>query len=234
MSQNTEQSLTAKERKSIFETGYILHPDSSLLPFQNKAYFKLHEASGSIVNVDKTTADTQKQKEAATADASMKDAQLVEAEPGKFWELAMTRYEESHSEKCSLHQSLSEGIVLHCAGSEPIRVTIEGYLPSGKDMDYRVRFLRKYIMAFRERRLSDAQRTLEVHVRRTSFMLEINSIVMEEASDLSDHTVVSISGIAHHYNTDDGKVLSYAVDDTATSSKVGTDDVKFTSVDTRG
>lgn len=216
--QENVEELTPKERKSIFNTGYLAHPDTSLLAFQNKAYFRLHEAVGAAVNLDKTTADTQKQKEAAKADASMKDAQKVTAEPGKFWEIAMTRYEESHAEKCSLHQSLAEGIVLHCAGSEPIRITIEGYLPSGADMDYRVRFLRKYIMAFRERKLSEAQRTLEVHVRRTSFMLEINSIVMEEAADLSDYTVVSITGIAHHYNTDDGTVLSYDVESAATGS----------------
>ena len=236
--ENAEESLYApKKRKSIFDTGYIKHPDDGLLQFKNHAYLRLcdmqkdAEATGNLSSLwSKNGAfKTSEPKTPNTSGGQNADKDSV-ASPfdrhGKFWEIAITRFEEVHEEKVVTHQRMDDGIILHCLGGMPIRITIEGYLPVGEDMDYRVRFLRKYMLAFKQRMLTRAQRTLEVHIRRTSFMLEIESLVLEESSDLSDYDVIVISGVAHHYNTDDGKPLEYAKRKSTSEGNSGEDALK--------
>ena len=126
----------------------------------------------------------------------------------RFWELLVTKFTETHAEKYTIQQVLSEGLVLYTAGSSPVQVIIEGELASGKDLDYRVKFLNKYIMELRERRHTGGN-TLQVKMRRTSFTMQIESFTMSERSEMSDFTTISISGVAHHFNTEDGVPLIY-------------------------
>ena len=142
-----------------------------------------------------------------------------------FWELLITKFTETHEEKYTYRQSLAEGIVFYAAGSKPVHIVIEGVLPSGKDIDYRTKFLHKYIMDLRERRLHD-DNFLQVHIRHTYFTMQIETFTMSEASDVSDFTSISITGVAHHFNTDDGAKLQYVYEDAQSNNQAISDNGK--------
>ncbi len=147
----------------------------------------------------------------------------------QFWELLITKLTETHVEQYSMLQTLSNGTSIFSSGSAPVRIEIDGYLAAGEDMDYRVRFLKKYIMEFRENRLRAKNRMLEVHVRHTYFYLEISSISMVESVELPEYMVVGITGIAHEYNTDDGEKMLYSYYEGEEPAQQTQKDVKISS-----
>lgn len=126
-----------------------------------------------------------------------------------FWEMVLTSYTEAHAEKYALHETMAENIVVHAAGSMPVQITMEGYLPSGTDLDTRVRFLRRYVEDFREAKLQPQQKRLFVRVRNTVFYLHVMNISLIDAVATSEFTTFSISGVASEYNQDNGTDLTY-------------------------
>ena len=128
-----------------------------------------------------------------------------------FWEIVITRLMEEHSETYALHESLADAVVIHAAGSAPIKVSIEGYLPSGKDLDTRVRFMKKYIESFRERQHQHKNTKLLCCIRNTTFRLQVLSISLIDAVETADFTTISISGIASEYNQNNGEYLRYDI-----------------------
>ena len=194
--------MPEQERKSLFQTGYIKQPDTSI-----------YEAAGKDSAYLKLTNQEQ-----------------------HFWELLITKLTETHAEKYTLVQTLSGANPIYSLGSEPVHIEINGYLASGNDIDYRIRFLKKYMMEFRSKHLRLQDRMLEVHVRRTHFLLEIESINMVETVGSPDFTSIGITGVAYKYNIEEGAPLAYVYADgqqaQAQPAKTKDPDVKLVSTPT--
>ena len=129
-----------------------------------------------------------------------------------FWEMVISEFSEEHAEKYALHDTHSHTYLMHAMGSQPINVHISGYLASGRDVDHRVQFLKRYFEEFTPRVTDRPNYDLQVVIKHTTFNMLITQMSVNESNELEDFTSISIEGLAFNYNQDNGDKLLYEYD----------------------
>ncbi len=129
-----------------------------------------------------------------------------------FWEMIITEFSEDHNEKYALHDTHAHAYLMHAMGAQPINVRITGYLASGRDVDHRVQFLKRYFGEYTPRVTDKPNYDLQVVIKHTTFNMLITQLVVNESNELEDFTTVSLEGLAYNYNQDNGDKLLYEYD----------------------
>lgn len=199
---------------SVFSLGYIPTSKDRDFTVQTSGFFTLGEVS----------ADTRKTGGLASALGGVSAAGVVDTagkdanSPGLFWPCIITDISESHDEGISLHNTLSDSIVMFATGAKAVEMHIAGkVLVSGAD-DHLYIFLQRYVAQFRARRLHAAQKKLTFISRDTSLQLVITSITI--GASIEDETYVNLGvvGLGHSYRmVNSREAVSYEYKGTARS-----------------
>lgn len=171
------------KKYSVFEKGYLEIPKSSTNGFREKAFFRLNKPG----TIPLTSSD----------ELSLVDKNTFRREG--FWQLIITSFSEEHMERYSVQNTLSNSVSVFALGANPIKVSIEGLMLMDGQSDHLAQFFELYVKMLRAKRLKEAGRVLEFHLKDTSFRLLIDSITVSHSVDVDGYATVSMQGIAYHY-----------------------------------
>lgn len=116
-----------------------------------------------------------------------------------FWQIIVETLSETHEEKYSLHNTLSDSVAVFATGAKPISIQISGKLLHSRSDDHYFLFLQNYVNRFRARLLTTQQRTLTFISQDTVMNVIITNMTLNHGVDLETYSEITISGYAYGY-----------------------------------
>ena len=116
-----------------------------------------------------------------------------------FWEIIVTDLVEEHEEKFSLHNTISDAVVIFSTGARPIAISISGYVLLSQTDDHSFKLLSAYAESFRTRKLAAKSMHLTFVSQDTTFKLIIESLNVSRTVELETYISIEISGLAYSY-----------------------------------
>ena len=211
---SSSSSSSESEVKSAFDLEYVPTSKAADYTVLTSGYFTIDEGGSSNPN---------------TSDAMSKSSNSSSA---NFWQMIIASLTEEHSEGYSLHNTLSDSVVVYATGARPISVSISGYVLFAKTDDHLFALLKYYVDQFRARHFTVNNKHLTFVSQDTRFKLIIQSIAMQHDVQFETYVPLTISGIAYEYRMDgsneplnfgyygkNGKVVSAAPMQSLTSNR---------------
>ncbi len=113
----------------------------------------------------------------------------------EFREMYVQSISESHSEGHDIVDVLADTFVCMTMGANPVKINIEGVVPTTKERDYRLNFLDIYNEYYRGTKLAERRILLYFIYLDSFFKMRLESINVFESSDLEDMTQINVKGI---------------------------------------
>lgn len=127
------------------------------------------------------------------------DDVLSADEGGRFWRMIIADMSETHKEKYSHHNTLSDSVSVFATGAAPIEVNISGMLLLTEQENDCFEFLKEYVSMFRASALSKADKTMLFVCRDTTMKILLDSVAFTLNVENESYANVTFSGIAYRY-----------------------------------